>query len=190
MTSPLPSLGLPGRPSPSFSWDELVRGPGVDVTQRVPLETWRRLLDLAHDLELIRIVVGGPVIVTHALRVDGDDERLVAQGAQPSSSSRHPYGDAADIVAPGWTSAELAAVVAILAAAGAIRPDQVIAYRGRPQSEGGRGTHLHYGLWTGRQPRGEYYVALDGETGYRSAPPPRDHVARVIRRLRSRLLRS
>lgn len=96
-----------------FSLDELTRSAkaeqlGIDNTP--PPEIVPRLIMLAEMLERIRATLNCPVMVTSGYRC----ERLnVAVGG--ATTSDHPQGHAADIVAPGFgTPTEVARLLAPL----------------------------------------------------------------------------
>lgn len=100
--------------SPHFTLEELTRSSvatarGIDNT--APPEIVPRLVLVAEMLERIRSTLGVPIIVTSGYRCPALN---VAVGSRTTSD--HPQGHAADILAPGFgTPTEVARLLAPLA---------------------------------------------------------------------------
>ncbi|MDT9597657.1 D-Ala-D-Ala carboxypeptidase family metallohydrolase [Sphingosinicella rhizophila] len=82
-----------------------------------------RLRVLAHELEVIRTHIGGPIIVTSGWR---SPVRNKAVGG--SRTSGHMTGWAADFQRPGWDARRLFDLVKSLGKRGLVTYDQLIGY--------------------------------------------------------------
>lgn len=75
-----------------------------------------RLLPLCNVLEVVRRETGGPIVISSGYRTPAYNARI--RGAR---ASRHMHGDAADVIAKGWSPARLHALLLELHLAGRIR---------------------------------------------------------------------
>lgn len=111
----------------NFKLSEFASKDGADT----PADVLKNLRQLAKNLEVIRLNVGKPIKVNSGYRSPQHNKDVGGE-----DNSQHLKGKAADIVVPGYTSTQLAAVIFMLIAKGQI-------------SQGGVGiypTFVHYDI--------------------------------------------
>ncbi len=139
--------------TPHFTLQEMTRSDYATrhgINNTAPADIVGNLTVTAEGLERIRALVASSITVQSGYR-----SPKVNAGVGGSTSSQHMKGEAADIVAPGYTPRELAE--RIVTARAAIEFDQLILEY--PDANG----WVHVSFVESREPRGQVLTKLSGK---------------------------